>query len=513
MPTAQPQVGGPSRPYLILAALSAAVFLGALDQTVVVTALPGIIADLEIPFTRLNDAAWIVTAYLLGYTVAMPLVGRMSDVYGRWRVFRWCLLLFGATSLACGAARSLEWLIVTRGLQAVGGGALLPVTLAVVGDLFPERRRTFLLGAVGAAAEAGGVLGPLYGGLISDYLSWRWIFYLNLPLILAIFAMLWLLGAQRAQADGGGAIDYPGAVLLGVGLGGLILGLSHDVGQAGGPAVRWELVALATLLLGAFVLWERRARAPLVDLALFRRIPFAAGNLVSLLAGVGLIVAMVDVPLWSATILQRPALDGGLLLMRLTAAIPVGALLGGLLARRLSYRLTAAGGLILSAAGLYLLSGWRPDTPIDRMTLDLVLAGAGFGLIIAPLTGAVVGWAGTARAGVAAALVTVTRMVGMMIGLSTLTAWGLARFNDLVADLPLPLPRPGEDAELLQQRVAEYQQAVLQASLSVFETIFLAAAVVCLLAVLPALLLKPYSTRAGSSPGGGNTLHVSSAGD
>lgn len=474
-----------------LAALASGVFLGALDQTVVVTALPSIIRDLDVPFTRLNEAAWIVSAYLVGYTVAMPLVGRMSDVHGRRRMYGLCLVLFAATSLACGAARSLEWLIAARGLQAVGGGALLPITFAVVGDQFPERRRSLLLGMVGGVAEAGGVLGPLYGASVMQFLDWRWIFYLNLPLSAAILAMVWAADPLRREARSSGGVDYPGAALLGGSLGALTLGLSREVGRSGYPEVEWPLVGLSVALLAAFVAWERRVASPLIDVSLFRAAPFAAGNAVSLLSGAGLIVAMVDVPLWSATVLERSAPEGGWLLMRMTVAIPLGAVLGGLLARGLGYRAVAAGGLLLSALGLSLLAVWRPDTPEAQMTRDLATAGVGFGLLLAPVTAVVVGWAGVERAGVASALVTVMRMVGMTIGLSALTAWWLSRFNSLVADLPLPLPLADEDPVALAQRLEAYRQAILEASLTVFGEIFLAAAGVCLVALVPALFLRP----------------------
>jgi EmrB/QacA subfamily drug resistance transporter len=478
------------RAYLGLAALSTGVFLGALDQTVVVTALPSIILDLDVPFTRLNEAAWIVTAYLLGYTVAMPLVGRMSDLWGRGRVYAACLGLFAVTSIACGAARSLEVLILARGLQAVGGGALLPVTLAAAGDLFTERRRTLLLGVVGAAAEAGGVLGPLYGAAVMEVLDWRWIFYLNLPFSAAILGATLLSFRPGAEAAPQSKVDYVGAALIGTSLGMLALGLSREVGQAGTPAVHWELVAGSAGLLVAFVAWELRARPPLIDPRMFRAAPFAAGNLVSLLSGAALIVAMVDVPLWSATIQQRSASEGGLLLMRMTAAIPAGALLGGLLSRRLDYRSVTCLGLLACAGGLWLLGGWTADTAAWRMTRDLVLAGLGFGLLLAPLTAVVVAWAGSERAGVASALVTVMRMIGMMVGLSALTAWGLARFNVLVAKLPLPFPVEGEDPLEFGERLGAYQEGVLSASLTVFGEVFTAAAVLCLVALVPALFLR-----------------------
>jgi EmrB/QacA subfamily drug resistance transporter len=473
---------------LTLASMCAGVFLGALDQTVVVTALPAIITDLNIPFTRLNDAAWIVTAYLLGYTVAMPLVGRMSDAYGRQAVMLGCLLLLGATSIACGTAKSLEWLIVARGLQAIGGGALLPVTLAVVGDLFEEQRKSVLLGVVAGTAEAGGVLGPLWGAAVLDRLSWPWVFYLNLPIVLAIAVFLRSFPAPQRPSGSAPQVDYVGGALLGVGLGALALGLSRETSQ--GQLFRIALGCIAVASIAAFIWHERRADVPLIEPRLFTRVPFAAGNLLSLLSGAALIVAMVDVPLYAATVLQRTPVEGGLLLMRLMVGIPIGALFGGVLTRKTGPALAAALGVMASAAGLALLARWTPQTSGDEMTRDLLLAGLGFGAQLAPITSVVVGWAGSARAGVAAALVTVMRMIGMLVGIATLTSWGLERFNALVANLPLPLPVLGEAAEVSQQRLVEYQSAVLNASLTVFSELFSVAALLCVVALLPALLLR-----------------------
>ena len=485
-------VSGPlGRPVVLLAVLGTGVFLGALDQTVVVTALPAIIRELEIPFTRLAEASWIVTAYLLGYTVALPLVGRLADVYGHVRLYLACLLVFALGSLLAGLARSLEALVVARAIQALGGGAILPVTLAVASDLFAEERRPLALGAIGALAEAGGVLGPLYGGVIAERLDWRWIFYLNLPVGLAIVGLVLLGRGWRAEPGGArGVVDYPGALLLGLGLGALTLGLSQEGSQPGSRPISPELVALALGAFVAFVAWERRAPAPLVDLALFRCAPFSAANLTNLLVGAALIVVLVDVPLWSATVLGRDPLAGGLLLLRLTLLIPVGALVGGVLTRWLGPRLTALLGLAAAGASLTLLAHWRPDTPELVLTGDLALGGLGFGLLVAPVTAVAVGWAGAARAGLASSLVTVQRMVGMMLGLAALTAWGLRRFQERVADLPLPLPEPGEAAEAFQQRVAAYQAGVLDATLATYQEVFLAGALVCLVAVAPALLLR-----------------------
>jgi hypothetical protein len=233
-----------------------------------------------------------------------------------------------------------------------------------------------------------------------------------------------------------------------------------------------------------------RTTEALVDLTLFRALPFAAGNLLSLLSGVALIVAMVDIPLYSATVLQRSAVDGGLLLMRLMIGIPIGAVVGGGLIRRTGSAAAATVGVVAAGGGLVLLARWRPETNLADLTGYLLLCGIGFGLQLAPITNVVVGWAGAARAGVASALVTVMRTIGMLVGIATLTSWGLDRFSALVADLALPLPVLGESAEVSQARIDAYQQAIVEASVNVFSETFTAAAVVCLVALLPALMLR-----------------------
>ncbi|MBI3977879.1 MAG: MFS transporter [Chloroflexi bacterium] len=480
-------------PTVGLVALSCGVFLGALDQTVVATLLPSMIVDLEIPFGRLGDAAWIVTGYLLGYTIAMPLIGQLADRRGRVRVYVACLMLFVVASVACGAARSLEWLIVARMVQAIGGGALLPVALAVSDDRAGPGRRSVALGMVGAVAEAGGVLGPLYGAAFLQWGSWRWVFYLNVPIGLAIAAFaLWSDDEQPVRPAG--ALDVSGGVLLGAALGLVTFGLSQEQTAERSPLAAGALVLAGVGLLAAFVAAERAAQsrgaAPLIDLGLFRRPPFAAANLVHVLVGMGLIVAMVDLPLWSATVLQRPPTEGGLLLLRLTMLIPVGAVVGGWGTRLLGARFVTVAGLLACAASFLLLSRWPATAHDGSMTWDLALGGLGFGLLLAPITTTAIAWAGPGRGAVAASLVTLMRMVGMTVGLSALTSYGLGRFNGLVRDLPLPLPLPGEAAEALALRQSEYTQEILGATVTVFHEIFLAAAVLSLAAIIPALLLR-----------------------
>src|SRR5438094_4549672 len=378
---------------LVLPALAAGVFLGGLDQTVVVTALPAMIQDLEVPFTRLDQAAWIVSAYLIGYTLALPLVGRVADRYGHLPVYVACLALFALTSLACGLAGSLDGLVLARGLQALGGGAMLPVALGLLGSRESALKQIARFGLLLGLAEAGGVVGPLYGALILNWLPWRWIFYLNLPLVAALLAPLalaWRAAERHDWLEREGRIDYPGAALAALGLGLLAFALS---GEALSTALSVQQAALllgALLVLAGFALWQMRAPEPLLDLRLLRRRPFAAANAANFFVGAALITAMVDVPLWLATVQGGSGVAGGLLLLRLTAFIPPGAWLGGVLAHRVGVAAVGVAGAAVAALGLWQVALWTAEVGAARQTLDLALAGLGFGLVIAPITAAAV---------------------------------------------------------------------------------------------------------------------------
>jgi MFS transporter, DHA2 family, triacylglyceride efflux pump len=226
-----------------------------------------------------------------------------------------------------------------------------------------------------------------------------------------------------------------------------------------------------------------------LPLGLFRRGAFAAANGMSALVGVALIAAMVDVPLFAATVLGRSPIDAGLALLRLTALIPLGALAGGWLAARLRGSVVSAAGLLLAAAGFLLMSRWTLEVSDAAMTPGLLLAGFGFGLVIAPLTAAVLAGAGESHRALSTALLTVMRMAGMTLGLAGLTSVAFYRFNQLVSGLRLPLPIAGETPEALSQRFAAYQAAITGAALQVFTGVFLIAGAVCLANACLALVL------------------------
>ncbi|HEX9988575.1 MAG TPA: MFS transporter [Chloroflexia bacterium] len=502
------------RPGLHITIVALGIFLAALDQTVIVTALWPISQDLQIPLTELDKAAWVVTAYLLGYTVALPLMGRVADIYGQKRVYLISLGIFVAGSALCAVAPSLGWLIAARGLQAVGGGAMLPVGMAIARHVFEEKRVPFMLGIIGAVAEAGGVVGPLWGAMVMNGLGgqfgvtgWRWIFWVNIPLGI-LFGALMLLTPRLPRFAG--KVDWVGASLLGGGLLALSLALASpgSVGalagfnvldQGGGPG-EWltpqsaGLFALALLLFGVFVAWQRRAPEPLLPLDLFsrRNWPFSASNLTNLLVGAALIITMVNVPLYVASVLDGTVEQGGLMLLRMTAFIPVGAVLGGLLGTRVVYRWIGVAGLLVTAAGFWEMSGWTTQSADLPLTwLGLALNGLGFGLLISPVTATALQWGGIKRAALSAATVNVARMVGMLVSLSALTVLGLRHFQALMASHPaVILADPGESAEAFNARQAEYVAAYKAASLEVFMAGFFIAAILCIVALLFAVWLR-----------------------
>jgi MFS family permease len=529
--------------------VSLAVFLTALDQTVVVTALVDIVRDVQVPITALDRAAWIVSGYLLGYVIAMPLMGRVADVYGRRRVFIMCLLIFALgstisalapllggpdapdTSTPLGLALAapywvaqqaialgshigldatypaLNVLVAGRFLQAVGGGALVPVALAVASDAFGRERRGIALGIVGAGAEAGGVLGPMWGAWVTTNLGWQWIFWLNLPVVAVLAAAgVPALGRAKSARE---PVDVLGALLFGAGIASLTVGLGAPPSQAGALSlggnthINPALVAVALVLLLAFAMLELRLRFPVVEVRLFRRAPFGAAALLSLLIGVALIVAMVDIPIFAATVLGWQPIASGLALLRLTALIPVGALAGGWLTRWLGCRVPAVAGCAVTALGLWLMHLWPIHVDELAVTVATTLAGTGFGLVIAPITTSAVNAAGAGRAASASAVVTVLRMVGMIVGLAVLTAWGLSYFKALVAGYALPVQQPGESVTDFSARLqAFFDHVVVVAAHQVYTQIFAAAAVLCALAVLPALLLWRGAARKGPAAEG-----------
>jgi EmrB/QacA subfamily drug resistance transporter len=437
-----------SAAWAILVVASLGVFLGGAELMVVAIALPSIVADFG-GWSDLAHASWIVNAYLLAYIVAMPLAGRAADLWGARRLYLIALVLFCLGSLGAGLSRlagpeaGLDWLIGARVLQGLGGGALVPLSMALASHLFSGRSRATALGIEGAATFVGMAVGPAYGAWVLlnvslpipglDLAAWQWIFFLNVPAGIVTLLLLYVVAGSVETPRASGRLDLVGAVLaaltLVIGVGALSL-----AGQRGwtDPLILGGLAA-AALLLAGFVALELRRAAPLVDPRLFADLRFAASNGVSLLTGYTLATAIIGGPVFVNRVLNAGADRSAAALTALTLAVAVGAVVGGVGSSLVGARLTAVVGVALTAIGLALAAGWGIDSDLPRLQRDLAIFGAGFGLTVSPRATAAVEAAGASAYGVASAMLQVTRTIGMSVGLALLTSIGQNRIDELNA--------------------------------------------------------------------------------
>jgi MFS family permease len=503
----------------------AAVLLAALDAYVVVTLLITMAADMDVAVNRLERATPIITGFLLGYVAGMPLLGGLSDKLGRRAVIQISLAGFLIGSAVTAASTEigdflqvspLPILIAGRTLQGLAGGALLPVTMALVADFWAEHRRPVILGTVGAAQELGSVLGPLYGAALAALIGWRGVFWVNVPLILvAMVAVHFALPGRTALAYSAPRpkVDVVGGVLLAVSLGLLTIGLYNPDPEASVlPPNGLMFIGIGAGVFLLFLLWEWRARTKLIDLAGAAKLPFAAVLAASFLAGAALLVTLLDISLLAQGVLGlSDETESAKLLVRFLVALPVGAIIGGLLAPRLGLRSVTVAGFLVSAFAYWLVSSW-PVTilserhnvlglSLPRLDTDLAIAGLGLGLVIAPLSAAVLRLVPQTQHGVASAGVVVARTMGMLIGFAGLTGWGLHRFHELTATLvppeyPFLDPTPAKVAAF-NEALAVYTTQLSDKLLIQYHEIFFATAMCCLVAAVISLAI---TNRAVTEP-------------
>jgi MFS family permease len=481
-----------------ISAGSLAVLLGALDTYVVVAIIRDIILDIGIAINQLQRVTPIITWYLLGYIAAMPLLGRASDRFGRKMILQVSLAGFAVGSVVTAMSNDLIPMVVGRTIQGVASGALLPVTLALAADLWANRNRASVLGGIGAAQELGSVLGPLYGiAVVAALSSWRDVFWINVPLAAIAMVLIHFSLPSRLKPDQPEKVDVIGGVLLAIALGLSVIGLYNPApdGKKILPSYGMPLLIVAAVALVAFFVWERFARTRLIEPAGVHFRPFLAALGASLCAGAALMVTLVNVELFGQGVLGKNQTEAVLLLLRFLIALPIGAVIGGWLASRMGDRIVAFVGLMIAAGGYFLISKWPVDLlsashdlgfiRLPMLDTDLAIAGLGLGLVIGPLTSATLRVVPAAQHGIASAAVVVARMIGMLIGLAALTAWGLYRLNQHLQTLPFP---PGADtlAERLAAEADRYRAAyVLQ-----YGDIFLVTVGVCVVGALLGLLIS-----------------------
>ncbi|KAA1248509.1 MFS transporter [Mycobacterium simiae] len=486
-----------------ISAGSLAVLLGALDTYVVVTIMRDIMNSVGIPVNQLQRITPIVTWYLLGYIAAMPLLGRASDRFGRKLMLQASLFGFAAGSVVTALAGhfgSFDMLLAGRATQGVASGALLPITLALGADLWAQRNRAGVLGGIGAAQELGSVLGPLYGIFIVWLLNdWRDVFWINVPLTAIAMVMIHFSLPSRDPDAEHEKVDLVGGLLLAVALGLAVYGLynPNPDGKQVLPANGLPLLIGAIVATVAFFSWERFARTRLIEPAGVRFRPFLAALGSSITAGAALMVTLVNVELFGQGVLGLDQNQAAGMLLWFLIGLPIGAMTGGWIATRVGDRAVTFAGMLIAAGGYLLISHWREDLATDQhnifglftvpaMHADLLVAGLGLGLVIGPLSSATLRVVPSAQHGIASAAVVVARMTGMLIGVAALTAWGLYRFNQILAGLSAAVP---PDATLIERAAAigaQYQKAFAL----MYGEIFTVTAIVCVVGALLGLLIS-----------------------
>jgi EmrB/QacA subfamily drug resistance transporter len=403
----------------IFSGLMAGMLLAALDQTIVATALPTIVGELG----GLDHLSWVVTAYLLTTTVSTPLYGKLSDLYGRKIMFQAAIVIFVSGSMLCGIAQNMGQLIAFRGLQGVGGGGLMAMAFAIIGDVIAPRERGRYTGYLGAVFAVASVAGPLLGGFFVDHLTWRWVFYVNVPIgIVALVVTSSVLRLPFHRRDH--QIDFAGAALLVVGVSLMLLALVW-----GGDEYEWAsttiigLFASSAVLLGAFVAWEGRVDEPILPMRLFREPVFTVGVGMSFILGCAMFGAIVFLPLFLQAVTGASATNSGLLLLPLMAGL-MGTSIGSgrIIARTGRYRTWPIAGMLVGAVGMGLLS--TMDSATSRLTssLYMLILGLGMGMVMQVLVLAVQNGADPRDMGVVTSAVNFFRSLGGSFGVAAFGA-------------------------------------------------------------------------------------------
>lgn len=494
---------------MIMSGLMLGMFLAALDQTIVATALPTIVGD----FHRSDLLSWVITAYLLASTASTPLWGKAGDLYGRKRVFQLAIVVFLVASALCGASRNMYELIAFRGLQGIGGGGLISLVFAIIGDVIPPRERGRYQGYFGAVFGVASVVGPLAGGFFVDNLSWRYIFYINLPIGLAALLVtnrVLRLPARRRHV----LIDWWGALLLVAGVSCILLAT-----QSGGtdfPWGSWQIIGLfglGTLVLAGFVLREKMAPEPILPLELFRMQIFTVSNIISFVSGIAMFGALAFLPQYLQLVHGVSATESGLLLLPLLVGLLVMSIGSGrYISRTGRYRWFPLAGTTLVTIGLILLSHLGAHTSLAVVGLYILVFGAGLGLFIQVLTLVVQNAVPMRQMGVATSSVTFFRSMGGAIGASALGAVLTAQIGDELARTLPPAALAGGGNKVaqfvqspdvlnaLKQTHPALHEIIIRAYSHAIDRLFLVAVPVSILSVIAALFIRQVKLRVSNAP-------------
>jgi EmrB/QacA subfamily drug resistance transporter len=394
--------------------------LAALNQTIIATALPVIVADLG----GVEHYSWVFTAYMLAATVTTPIYGRLSDVHGRRLFFITGIVLFMAGGIVGATAQSMTQLVLARGIQGLGAGALMPLAIATIGDLVPPSDRGRWQGLTGAVFGVASVLGPTTGGYIADNADWRWVFLVSLPVALIALVVVAATLKIPPHPERGTKIDYAGAALLAAGLSSALLGIVRGGQEAPwGSAQVIGLIGAGVVLLAAFIAWERRVEQPIVPVELFRIRTVSAACLAGFATGVGMFGTIMFVPLFVQGVLGGSATSSGLVLTPLMLALMAASVGSGqIITRTGRYRWALLAGPVVMGAGFALLSTLDSGSTRGQTTLAMVVAGFGLGLLVQNLALVVQNAVPSRHMGIATSLAQFARVNGGTVGVAAMGA-------------------------------------------------------------------------------------------
>jgi EmrB/QacA subfamily drug resistance transporter len=417
----------------IVAAVMLGLFLAALDQTIVGTALPRIVTDL-----RGNEIyTWAFTAYLLTATISGPIYGKLSDLFGRRPVLLFAVAVFLLGSLLSGFSREMWQLVAFRALQGLGAGALFPIALAVIGDMFDATERGKYQGLVGAVFGLSSLIGPAVGGLITDNIGWQWVFFVNLPIGAVVFAVIWRTLPSIRPSAAAPRIDYLGASVLVAALVPILVGLTNKQSGSWSDPTVGGLIAVGLVVAAVFVWIESRTAEPIVPIELFRNRAFTISVIAMFMASLAFFAPVVFLPRWFQVVGGASATQSGYQILALLGGLILSAIASGqIVARTGRYKPLALGAPLVLAAGLFMLSNLRADTPLPLLWSWMFVTGLGVGPMFAIFTLVVQGAVPPRQIGTATSSLTLFQQVGGSVGLA---AAGTVFGSTLVEELPRQL--------------------------------------------------------------------------